>query len=265
MMKKTMLSILLLCGMQFMSAQDALTSVKVNLCNVKLSSDAKNISFDVYVQSVNKKDSVAIPGYTFRLSIPQSDIGSSEKVITVTNASKELGSTAETIVANGTDWLMKFLNENLILSYDAALVAKTEYPGSVIGSVKLSNADGSPFPEPITINLAFSGTGVKTKTTCSVFKPKTTVLAPNSTTALPSSNFTGLNAYTLYASGTTTNLNDTFLSTINGAQEMRVFDLYGKLILSKIIHDQTDMNLSSLPDGVYIVEVNGIKTKLVKR
>lgn len=265
MFKRTILYLVLLCCVPLVDAQDALTSVKFNLSQVKLSSDAKNITFNIYVQSINKDTVVAIPGYVFCLNIPQADIGTSNKVISITNASKELGYTSESIVAKGTDWFIKFLNGIFISSYSTALVAPTSYPGSLIGTVGIRNADGSSFTDPVDVSLVFSGTGVISKSTCSVFKPNTTMLANNSSNPLHVENFSGLGKYTLYSSGNTTDINLPFSQYENGTKEIRVYDLYGRLVLSTSVRNLGEVNLSTIPAGIYVVEKNGIKEKFVRK
>jgi len=267
--KKIFIYALFIVGFQSIAGQNAISSLNINICNVQLSSNVKTLSYDVYLRSVNKDTTVAIVGFIFRLIIPQADLGTKAKIIFITNATKELGSCSETITASGTNWIMKFLNGNMVMSYSGALAVSSDYPGTRIGTVNVANADGSSFSDPLTVNLNYSGAGLKDKTTCSVFKPNTTILADNSTTAQPASNFTGLGYYLLPSGGITaiTNLaaNDFWINIGDKTQEMRLFDMNGKLVLSKMINKNTNVNISFLPSGVYLININGIQKKLVKK
>ncbi|MDR3705401.1 MAG: hypothetical protein P4L28_05805, partial [Paludibacteraceae bacterium] len=92
----------LMLSAQVTFAQDALTSVKINVQHITLSTDAKTISYDVYLQNVNLLDTaVAVPGYLFRLVVPQADIGTNAKTVTVTNGTTELGATSATMTVSG--------------------------------------------------------------------------------------------------------------------------------------------------------------------
>lgn len=270
--KRMILFALLLLGIQYVSGQDALSSVNINICNVQLSSNAKTLSYDVYLRSTNKDTVVAVPGFVFRLAIPQADLGTSEKVISLSNTTKELGSCAETITASGNDWIMKFLNGIFVQSYSTALVVSTEYPGTRIGTVNVSNADGSAYKVPIKVNLNFTDTQIKTKSTCAIFKPNTTYLAPNSTTGLPQSSFMGLGAYTLSPISESTftvtpnpATREVRVSIGNRTLEVIIYDLNGKKVISQTISESAIVNISSLPVGMYTIEVNGNQKKLVKK
>lgn len=195
--KKVILFALLLSGIQFVSGQDALTSVKVNIQNVTISSDRKTISYDVYIQDIDASYPIAIPGYVFRLAVPQADLGTNAKTVTVTNASTELGAAYATMTVSGTNWLMKFLSANLIISYNSALLASETFPGTRLARFNISNTDGTSFANPQAFNPSWSGSTVSIKSTMSIFVPNTTTLANNSTSALPATSFTGIQSYSL--------------------------------------------------------------------
>ena len=267
--KKVLIYALLIVGFQSIAGQNAISSLNINICNVQLSSDVKTLSYDVYLRSVNNDTTVAISGFIFRLIIPQADLGTKAKIIFITNATKELGSCSETITASGTNWMMKFLNGSMAMSYSGALAVSSDYPGTRIGTVNVANADGSSFSDPLIVNLNYSGSGLKDKTTCSVFKPNTTILADNSTTAQPASNFTGFGHYSLLSGGITVIsnpvINDFWIDIGDKAQKMRLFDMSGKLVLSRMINKNANVNISFLPSGIYLIDVNGIRKKLVKK
>ena len=271
MKNKLFLYALLLLGFQSVAGQNAVSSLNINICSVQLSPDAKTLSYDVYLQKTNKDTTVAVPGFLFRMAIPQSDIGTSAKNVSITNTTKELGSYSG-IISCGTDWMIKFLNGNFVMSYSDALVVSANYPGTLIGTVNVVNADGSSFSDPLTINLNYSGTNIRVKTTCAVFKPNTTTLAANSTAPQPISNFTGLGSYSLSTTssgGFTIFPNPANLEfQINAGdktQEMKIFDISGKIVMSQLVNGNAIINISSLPDGIYMVDLNGVRKKLVKK
>lgn len=209
----------LFMSVQVAFAQDALTSVKVNIQNVKMSSDGKTLSYDVYVQDVDATNQIAIPGYVFRLAVPQAELGANAKTVTLTNVNAELGATAPTMSVNSTNWLMKFLSANLITSYGTALMASETFPGTLLATFNISNTDGTSFNSPLTFEALFSGVDPLTKTTISIFDPGTTNLSPNSITAQPASNISGLGQYNLNAntiSLTITNPTITVSKTYDG-------------------------------------------------
>ena len=176
---------------------DALTSIKVNIQNVMMSGDQKTLSYDVYVQDIDALNQIAIPGFIFRLAVPQANLGSNAKTVTVTNASSELGATAATMSTNGTNWLMKFTGANLITTYNDALMASSTFPGTLLGTFNITNTNGTSFSNPQTMNLAWAGSSPLQKTTISIFEPNSTTLATNSTTCLPSSSYAGVQNYSL--------------------------------------------------------------------
>jgi len=274
-MDKKRILYVLLFGLQSVFGQNSTTSLNININNVQLSGDAKTLSYDVYLQSVNKDTVVAVPGFLMRLAIPQSDLGTNGKKVTITNATKELGVRAETITKSGSDWILKFQNGNLIKSYSTALVVSQVYPGTRIGTFNVMNEDGSTFSKQLTFNLNYSGSGVKTRTTCSVFKPNSTILASNSTTSKVPSNFTGLGTYTLSAqsSEASTNFslypnpasNSFSINLGNKVDVLNILDLNGKKVLSQFVNGSAEINISSLANGIYIVDVNGVHNKLIKQ
>ena len=274
-LKKKVLLYVLLFGLQSVFGQNATTSLNINIDNVRLSPDAKTLSYDVSFQNVNNDTIVAVPGFFVQFAIPQSDIGSNEKKITITNATKELGVCAQTITKSGSDWILKFLNGNLIKSYNTALIVSRKYPGTRIGTFNVMNADGSAFSKELTFNLNYSGSGIKNKTICSVFKPNSTKLASNSSKAQVYSNFTGLGTYsflTTMAQNITTGFSlfpnpadNSFVVNIGSKIDMvNIFDQNGKKVISQLVNGNAEINISSLFKGVYIVSVDRIQKKLIK-
>jgi hypothetical protein len=269
MVKKNIFYVFLF-GIQFVFGQNASTSLNINVRNVQLSSDSRTLSYDVYLQDISGDAKVAVPGFLVRIAIPQSDIGTNAKKMTITNATQELGVSADTVTQNGCDWILKFMNENFVQSYSKALVVSKDFPGTRIGTVNLMNANGTAFADQITLNLNHSGLGIKTKTTCSVFVPNSTTITSNSSVAISPSNFSGLGSYTLQASTTGYTINPNPASskikvTIgNNAEVLNIFEMGGKKVLSQLVEGNAEIDISSLAIGVYIVEINGIKKKLVK-
>lgn len=273
MKNKALLFAMLLFGTQFVVGQDALTSVKINICNIMLSPNAKTISYDVCLQSTNKDTLVAVPGFLCKMNIPQSDIGSNEKKMTVTNLTEELGCVGEAITQSGSDWVIKFLNGKLVMSYETALKLSSEYPGTRIGTINITNADGKSFADPLSININHPGVTIREKMTTSVFIPNSTYLAPRSTAPQPVDNFTGLGSYSLSSSASGNfSVSPNPASDVikvktggEGEQTLRVYDIKGVVVLNKTINKSASINISSLPAGSYMVEVNGISKKLVKK
>jgi len=255
--------------------QDAIGSLNINVNNVQLSADAKTLSFDVSLQSINQDTVTAIPSFLIRLAIPQVDLGTKAKIVTVTNATKELGVRGESITESNGSWLVKFQNGIFITSYSDALMADVKFPGVRIGTVNISHVDGSAFPNPLTFNLKYAGSDIKTKSTCSVFKPSLVKLAASSTAAQPASNFSGLRTYTVSALSADTAsfslfpnpASDRFDINLGGDKTamLTIFDLRSCVVLSQLITGSGQVNISSLLDGVYIVDVNGIREKLIKK
>jgi len=274
-MKKKVIFYVLLFGLQSMLGQNATTSLNINVHNVRMSTDAKILSYDVSFQNVNCDTMVAVPGFFIQFAIPQSDLGTNEKKITITNATNELGVCAERITKSGSDWILKFLNGNLIKSYTTALVVSQKYPGTRIGTFNVMNADGSAFPKELTFSLNYSGSGIKNKSICSVFKPNLTKLAQNSTSAQPYSNFTGLGTYSFLTSSLETcttgfslfpnPADNSFVVNLGIKTDVvNIFDQNGQKVISQLVTGSADINISSLIKGVYIVSVNGIQKKLIK-
>jgi len=271
--------IALMLSIQATFAQNALTSVKINIQNIVISTDRKTISYDAYLQRVNKDTAVAVPGFLFRLAVPQADLGTNAKTVTVTNPSTELGAKLPTMTVSGTNWLMKFQNANLITAYADALLTSETFPGSRIGTFNITNTDGTSFANPQTFNATYAGNGATVKTTVSVFSPNTTTLAPNTSIAQPSTNFTGLGSFSLTT--VTTSFTDVAARNFflfpnpasnsfsmnlgNKVDVLNILDLNGKKVLSQLVSGNASVNISSLANGVYIVDVNGIHNKLVKK
>ncbi|MDR3705400.1 MAG: T9SS type A sorting domain-containing protein [Paludibacteraceae bacterium] len=275
MLKKRILYLLLFGLQSVMFGQNATTSLNINVSNVRLSTNAKTLSFDVYLQRINPDTVVAIPGFLIRLAIPQADLGTNTKRITVTNTTRELGVRGEAITESGSDWLLQFLSGNLILSYSTALAVSTKSPGTRVGTVNVMNEDGSAFADPLTFTLEYPGSAIKTKATCSVFKPNQIVLATNSTKAQPEANFIGLGTYKVAAASADTIANFSFypnpannsfyINIGNKSEEVNIFDMKGNKVLSQLATGSTTIDISAFANGVYMVEVNGIQNKLIKK
>jgi len=258
---------------------DALTSLKINIQNVRMSSDQKTISYDVYYQDVDPTYPVEIPGYIFRLAVPLADLGTNAKTVTVTNANEALGVTAAAMTVSGSNWLMKFLNGNFISTYAGALLASETFPGTLVGTFNIQNTDETSFADPQIFNATYSGSSTVLKSTVTVFLINQVAVAPNTSTAQPITNFTGLGLYTLTSLTTevpVTSVNDnnfmypnpannSFVVNLGSKVDMvNVFDLNGKKLISQLVTGRADINISSLIKGVYIVSVNGIHKKLIK-
>jgi len=190
--------LLLLFGFQSVFAADGLTSVKFTVKNFTMSADAKQISYDVYAKDVDAVDPVQSPGFTIRLSILQTELGTNEKTVTVVaGPDNNLGVQAPTMTLNGSNWLMKFLQLTTPLTNAAALVLSDQGDGTLLATFSITNTDGTAFANPLNFTLLHSGTALANKSSFAVFVPGTTNLATSSTTAQPASNFIGLGAYSL--------------------------------------------------------------------
>ena len=196
----------LFMSLQVTFAQDALTSIKVNVQNVTMSNDRKTISYDVYVQDVDATNQIAVPGYVIRLAVPQADLGTNAKTVTVTNACPELGASTPTMTTSSTNWLMKIFSANLITSYGTALMASETFPGTRLGTFNITNTDNTAFTNPQPFNLAWSGSTVALKSSVTIFNPNTTTTSTNSAAALPATSFSGLQSYSLSVAAVTTPL-----------------------------------------------------------
>jgi hypothetical protein len=186
-----------LLSLQMGFSQDAFTSVKINIQNLTMSADQKTISYDVYLQDVDDSNPVAVPGFLFRLAVPQADLGTNPKTVTVTNGSTELGASYAAMTTSGTNWLMKFASANLIVSYQTALLVSATFPGTRIGTLNITNTDGTAFANNQPFNATYSGSTAVLKTTITVFLTDQIAPAPNSSNPQPSTNFSGLGAYLL--------------------------------------------------------------------
>jgi hypothetical protein len=187
-------------------AQEVLSSVHVNVQNSRLSGDQKTISYDVYFQNVNADTAVAVASYLFRLSVPQSELGTNAKTVTVTNVLSAVGVRGATMTgtptSSPTHWLMKFQSSVLVSSYESAPQILRTFPGTFIGTFNITNTDGTTFANPQDFTATYAGDNLLAKTTVSVFIPNTTTLAPNSSTAMPIDNFSGLGVFSLTANKT---------------------------------------------------------------
>lgn len=253
--------LVIIFSMQCAFAQDSYTSVRINIRNVTMTTDRKTISYEVFLQDIDATNPIAIPGFVVRTIVPQADLGVSAKTVTVTNASTALGATTITMTVSGANWLMKFTNANLITSYNTALLISETFPGTRIGTFNITNTDGSSFNNPQDFNLAYAGTSVIVKSTIPIFLPNTTILAPNASTPVPTENFTGFGSYRM--NGTTTPI--TTPATMDKMlKEVNVFDMNGKKVLTQRVKKGSMINTSKLPNGMYVVDDNGTKTKLLK-
>jgi len=276
--KSVLLSfIALLLSVQSMYAQDALTSLKYIIKNVRLSTDQKVISYDVYLKDVDDNYAIAVPLFTFRLMTPINDLGSNEKTVSVTNGTTELGASNATMTVSGSNWLMKFTQKTTALTYPASLVLSHVGDGTLLGTFNVANADGSIFENLQSFNAIYSGNGITTKSSVSILRPNTIKLAANSTTAQLATNFIGLGASLLTTSTGLNNSNCGHASIFpNPAKDgfnintgevpsiLNVFDLNGEKLITRQVAGDSYVDISSLASGAYLVEVNGIRTKLVK-
>lgn len=242
--------------------QNSSTSVKINIRNITMSTDRKTISYDVFLQDIDAANPIAIPGCLFRAIVPQADLGTGTKTVTVTNASPELGADLATMSLSASNWLMKFTSANLITSYNTALMLSETFPGSRIGTFHITNTDGALFDNPQVFNLTYAGTSPVVKSTISIFMPNTTILAANASNAIPSANFTGFGSYRM--SGTTTPIASP-ATRDKLVKEVNVYDMNGKKVLAQRVGEGSMINTSNLPNGMYVVDDNGTKTKFLKK
>ena len=190
--------LLLMFGFQSVFALDALTSVKFTVKNFTMSADAKQISYDVYVKDVDAVDPVQVGGFTIRLAILQTELGTNDKTVTVVAGPDNIiGTKAPTIVLNGSNWLMKFQNNTSPVNNAGALVLSDQGDGTLLATFKITNTDGTAFANPLNFTLLHSGTTLANKSNLGIFEPGTTNPAANSTAAQLASNFIGLGAYSL--------------------------------------------------------------------
>lgn len=247
------------------NAQNALTSLQINIQNVKLSDDRKTVSYDVFLRDVDVLFPVAVPGFVFRMAVPMADVGANEKTAFVTNATPELGVTAVAMTATGSNWMMKFLNGNLVLAYSSALMLSDTFPGTRIGTFNFRNADSSEFANPLSLNLLYSGSAVATKSTVAIFYPGLVSLAPNSTAAQPSTNFNGLGAYTLAVaeSGKSAMTYQGYLADqpsgtpVNGVRNIKA-TLYDSLTNGNVLLSTQTFNNTVVDNGVFSIVIKNI-------
>lgn len=248
-----------------LDAQDGMTSVRINITNVRLSQDLKTVSYDVFLQDVDPAVAVAVPGFVFRLAMPMADVGSNAKIAFVTNPSPELGSVAVAMTASGSNWMMKFLNGTLVMSYGSALMLADTFPGSRIGTFNFQNADSTEFTNPLNLNLLYSGSGVTTKSTVAIFYPGIVSLAPNSTAAQPQSNFSGLGSFTLSVaeSGKSSMSYQGYLvdqnsgTPVDGIRDIKA-TLYDSLTNGNVILPTQVFNSTTVDKGVFSIIVKNI-------
>jgi len=269
--------IALLLSVQSMFAQDALTSVKFTINNFRLSTDQKVISYDVYLKDIDSKYIIAVPGFIFRLMVPLSDLGNNDKTVSVTNGTVELGAASATMTPVGSNWLMKFNQKSIALTYPATLKLSDVRDGTLVGTFNIANKDGSSFSSNQTFNAIYSGSGITKNSTVAILKPNTIKLAANSTTAQPESNTVGLGVYKLSTTGFD-KMSNNYLTpfpnpatnrfNINVGQslcELNIYNLKGEKLMTQQVSGTTSVDISTLTSGVYLVEVNGVQTKLVKK
>lgn len=272
-LKSTMIALVaFLIGSNSLFGQDALTSVRYIVKNFTLSADQKEISYDVYLKDVDVNNVIAVPAYTFRMAVPTSDLGSNAKIVKVSNGASEIGAGYATIKLTGDNWLMKF-NQNVIaLKYENSLKVSDIGDGTLLGTFHIRNEDRSCFSDLKTFSASFSGSSARSKSTVAILQPNTKKLAANSTTPLYSSSIIGLGTaavekmnsetFTLYPNITNEGF---YVNNGNQKHNLNIYDLKGNRIYSQSIVGETYVDVSSLMSGVYMVEVNGISQKLVKK
>ena len=250
--------------------QDDLTSVKINIQNVRINAKLDTLSYDVYLQDVDPNNAVAVPGFGVQLAIPLADLGTNAKTVTLSNASKELGAKLPTITAtNNGDWLMKFQNSAPPLAYKNALLLSESFPGTRIGTFNIANANGQSFANPLKFTLAYAGATPARKSTVSVFKSGTTSLV--SLTAKQEAHFTGLGSYCLMAASNELEISPNptsdgfYVNASEKEDDLNVFDMNGRKLFSQKVKGKSYVNISYLANGVYIVALNSIHTKVVKK
>lgn len=270
--------IALIVSVQSMFAQDALTSVRYTVKNFRLSNNQKVISYDVYLKDIDNNHSIAVPVFTFRLMVPLADLGENAKTVTVTNGTNELGAANATMSISDKYWLMKFTQETIALKYADALVLSNVGDGTLVGTFNIANKDGSSFSSTQPFHAIYSGTRIKTKSTVSILKPETIHLANNSTTPLPEFSTIGLGTHYLKTITALDNLENGYMVpfpnpttkgfNINVGENsciLNIFDIKGAKLITQNISGDNYIDISSFEKGVYLVEANGICTKLIKK
>jgi len=190
--------LLLVFGFQSVFAVDALTSVKFTVKNFTMSADAKQISYDVYAKDVDAVEPVQVGGFTIRLAILQTELGTNAKTVTVVaGPDNNIGTKAPTMALNGSNWLMKFQNNTSPINNAGALVISDRGDGTLLATFSITNTDGTAFANPLNFTLLHSGTTLPNKSNFGIFEPGTTNPAANSTAAQPALNFIGLGVYSL--------------------------------------------------------------------
>jgi hypothetical protein len=183
-----------------LQGQNALTSVKINIQDIKISTDLKTISYDVYLQDVDPTYKVAVPGFGIQLAVPTTDLDPTKaKTVSLSNTSPELGAKLPTMAVIGANWVMKFQNQTAPTTYAGALLLSETFPGTRLGTFNMKNTDGTVFSNPQQFTATFAGTSPQTKSTVSVFLQDQVALAPNSNGIQPSTNFDGLGTHSLTA------------------------------------------------------------------
>ena len=276
--------ILFIVTVQFLDAQTATGSMKINFQNFQLSADSKKISYDVYVQDVDASKQCGIMGYTIRVQSPQTSLGSNAKTVTVTNANAILGAGVVTMSVTGSNWMIKFSNTAAINQWAGAQILSETFPGTMLATVNIVNTDPtSSFSNPQSFNVVYSS-GTINKSILNRYLEGTNTLASDAATAIPLSQFNGIGTdasgytYSLQAGVTTAlqSLNQELaLSTtqtsdgfyVNGGNtqsELSVFDLGGRQLISAMVIGRSYIDISRLNKGVYVVKLNGQRAKILK-
>lgn len=270
-----LLALCLLLPCSYSVAQDAHSSVGVNILNKQLSADGRKISFDVYYQDIDPAHQVGLMAYTFRARIPVEAIGTGAKRCTLANADATMGAYSATLVLqkDAGEWVAKFQSSKLIGRWKDARILDSEYPGTKVGTYTIENVDGMPFTGFKNFQLKAIGKSATLKLTASIYLEGTQKLAPNSTINMPESQIKGLgaegttdnssaeNVFSVYPNSTS---NGFYVTAGSKPTDIKLYSATGELKLQQTVTGKTYIDISAFAAGAYILRAGDINTKIVK-
>lgn len=262
-------------------AQLATQSMMVNFLNFSITQDRKSISYDVYVQDIDPMNQCGIAGYTIRAKSSIDVLGESAKSIKLTDCNPVLGAGGVTITPDQSNWLIKFASTEMVYTWENCQIVSSIYPGTKLATVNIANADGTSFDISKSINMQYSS-GIINKSMLYLFLEGTNTPSVDAVTALPISQFSGLG---VDSSGenheySQTNISETnvdlllsenstsegfYINVNEKAEKLKIFDINGKLVLTKSIIGKSYISVKGLNSGVYLVAVNNKTSKLIKK
>lgn len=262
-------------------SQLATSSMKVNFINFSLSQDSKTITYDVYVQDVDPVKKCGIAGYTIRVQAPMESLGENAKSITLTDCNPLIGAGNVIVSKVQTNWLIKFSSTELVTTWEKSQIVNSDYPGTKLATINITNRDGSGFQNLHSINMRYSP-GAIHKSMLNLFLEGTNKPAEDAITALSIEQFSGLGKdatgqnHELAISSNNSKEGDLLIynnPTSDGfnvnvseeVEELRIYDLHGKLKLTTPIKGESYVSVKELNKGVYLVLVNNRSTKLIKK